>query len=79
MASVMRFASVAEVKSRLSAYLRYARKHRRPIIVTHHGKPYAMIQPITERDLEGLDWTQLVESRLRQAWDGEDDGLYNYL
>lgn len=79
MGSGMRFASVAEVKTRLSAYLRYARKHRRPVVVTHHGKPYALIQPINERDLEGLEWSRLVEDRLRQAWEGEDDGLYDYL
>ncbi|MGH2405334.1 MAG: type II toxin-antitoxin system Phd/YefM family antitoxin [bacterium] len=75
----MRFASVAEVKTHLSAYLRYARKNKRPIVVTHHGKPYAMIHPITRRDLEALEWNRLTEDRLRQAWEGEDDGLYDYL
>ena len=39
----MRFASVAEVKNQLSAYLAQARKDKKPIIVTHHGKPYALI------------------------------------
>jgi prevent-host-death family protein len=75
----MRFASVAEVKNQLSAYLARARKRNERIIVTHHGKPYALIQPITEADLEGLDWSELVDERLRQAWEGEDDALYDYL
>ncbi|MGH7897393.1 MAG: type II toxin-antitoxin system Phd/YefM family antitoxin [Candidatus Binatia bacterium] len=75
----MRFASVAEVKNQLSAYLARARKRKERIIVTHHGKPYAMIQPITEADLEGLGWSELVDHRLRQAWEGEDDALYDYL
>ncbi len=48
----MRFASIAEVKNRLSVYLAQARKKGEPIVVTHHGKPYALIQPISERDLE---------------------------
>ena len=75
----MRFASVAEVKNQLSVYLARARKRKEPIVVTHHGRPYALIQPISERDLEGLEWQQLAADRLRRAWEGEDDALYDYL
>jgi prevent-host-death family protein len=75
----VRFASVADLKNGLSVYLARARKKKEPIVVTHHGKPYALIQPISERDLEGLGWERLAEDRLRQAWEDEDDGLYDYL
>ena len=75
----MQFASVADLKDCLSVYLASARKKKEPIVVTHHGKPYALIQPISERDLEGLGWERLAEDRLRQAWEGEDDALYDYL
>jgi prevent-host-death family protein len=75
----MRFASVAEVKNQLSQYLFRAKKTGEPIIVTHHGKPYAMIQTITEKDLEELGWKHLAETRLQEAWVGEDDALYDYL
>jgi prevent-host-death family protein len=75
----MRFASVAEVKNGLSAYLARARKHREPLVITRHGKPYALIQPITEQDLERLEWKGLAARRLSQAWEGEDDALYDYL
>ena len=75
----MRLASVAEVKNRLSEYLARAKKKNEVIVVTRHGKPYALIQPISGRDLERLDWGQLAEERLRQAWKGEDDALYDYL
>ena len=75
----MQFASVAEVKNRLSAYLARARRTKEPVIVTHYGKPYALIQPISEQDLEDLGWKQLSEARLREVWEGEDDGLYDYL
>lgn len=75
----MKFVSVAEAKNRLAVYLAQARKKKEPFIVTHHGKPYALIQPISEEDLEGLGWDQLAQSRLRKAWEGEDDALYNYL
>ena len=75
----MRFVSVAEVKSQLTAYLARARKTRQPIVVTHHGKPYALIQPISEEDLAELGWQRLAEESLRQAWEDEDDALYDYL
>ncbi len=75
----MRFASVAEVRSQLSAYLARARRTRQAIVVTHHGKPYALIQPLSEHDLADVGWDRLAEARLRQAWDDEDDALYDYL
>jgi prevent-host-death family protein len=75
----MRFASVAEVKDQLSEFLARARKKREPIVVTHHGKPYALIQPLTEQDLEGLEWNRLAKQRLAKAWQGEEDALYDYL
>jgi prevent-host-death family protein len=75
----MRFASVAELKSGLSAHLEWARKRKEPLVVTRHGKPYALIQPITEQDIERLEWKGLATRRLSEAWDGEDDALYDYL
>ena len=75
----MRFASVAELKDQLSEYLARARKKGEPIVVTRHGKPYALIQPLEEEDLEELDWKALAEKRLRHAWKDEDDALYDYL
>jgi prevent-host-death family protein len=73
----MRFASVAEIKNELSEYLARAQKKKEPIIVTRHGKPYAIIQPITEKDLEGLEWKALAGKRLSKAWEGEDDSPVN--
>jgi prevent-host-death family protein len=75
----MRFASVAEVKDGLSGYLERVHKRREPLVVTRHGKPYALIQPITERDLEDLEWKGLAARRLSEAWEGEEDALYDYL
>ena len=75
----MRFASVADVKDGLSRYLAQARKTNEPIVVTHHGKPWAVIQPLSEKDLEELEWKQMAVKKLSRAWDGEDDALYDYL
>jgi prevent-host-death family protein len=74
---IMRFASVAEIKDGLSEYLARAREKNEPIIVTHHGKPNALIQPIDESDLEDLEWRRLARKKLSNAWEGEDDALYD--
>jgi hypothetical protein len=47
--------------------------------VTHHGKPYALIQPLSEKDLEELEWKGLAKKRLEKAWEGEEDALYDYV
>jgi prevent-host-death family protein len=75
----MRFASVAEIKNQLSSYLARARRRKEPIVVTHHGTPYALIQALDEKDLEELQWKRLARRRLEKAWAGEEDALYDYL
>jgi prevent-host-death family protein len=75
----MRFASLAEMKSGLSRYLCQAHEKNEPIVVTHHGKPYALIQPLDEGDLEELEWKQLARRKPVRAWEGDDDALYDYL
>ena len=75
----MRFASVVEIKDGLSELLARARKKNEPIVVTHHGKPYALIQPLSEGDLEELEWRQLARRKLARAWEDEEDALYDYL
>lgn len=77
--AVKRFASVAQVRDQLSAYLAHARRTRQPVIVTLHGKPYALIQPISDEDLDALAWDRLGRMRLGEAWESEDDALYDYL
>ena len=69
----MRFASVAEIKSQLSEYLARARKESEPIVVTDHGKPCAIIQPLHDDDLEELEWKHLAAKKLARAWEGEED------
>jgi prevent-host-death family protein len=75
----MRFATIAEIKDGLSEYLARARKKDEPIVVTHHGKPYALIQPLGEGDLEELEWKRLATRKLARVWRGEQDSLYDYL
>ncbi len=48
-----------------------------PIVATRHGKPYVLVQPL-EGGAEELVWNGLADQRLRKAWAGEPDGLYDY-
>jgi hypothetical protein len=64
----MRFASVAAIKDGLSQDLARAKKKNEPIVVIQHGRPYALIQPLEESDLEELEWKQLAENKLARAW-----------
>jgi len=72
-------ARVAEIKDGLSEYLARAKKKNEPIVVTHHGKAYPLVQPLEEADLEELEWKQLARKKLARAWQGEEDALYDYL
>jgi prevent-host-death family protein len=60
----MTFASVAQVKDGVSRYLARAKKTREPIVVTHHGRPYALIQPLGGTDLDELAWRALARRKL---------------
>src|SRR5215471_18744406 len=44
----MKIASVADVKARLSAYLKET--HAGPVIVTRNGKPVAVLLAVTDED-----------------------------
>ena len=75
----MRFATVAETKNGLSSLLELAHRRREAILVTRHGKPYAVIRPIEGRDLEGEEWAGLARRSLASGWEGDDDRYYDYL
>lgn len=75
----MKFATVAETRNGLSKYLEQARRKHEAILITKHGKPYALIQPVDEDDMEDRFWRRMSEESLRRAWEGEEDRLYDYL
>jgi len=75
----VRLATVAEAKNNLTKYLGEAHRRREPILVTKHGKPYALIRAIEASDIETLDWGRLSQDSLRRAWEGDDDRYYAYL
>jgi prevent-host-death family protein len=50
----MKMVSTAELKAHANQLLGFVRNGNRPIVITRHGKPCAVIEPFTEDDLEGL-------------------------
>lgn len=75
----MRYASVTEVKRHLSRYLARLKRSREPIVVTHRGLPYALIQPVSEVELEALEWRDVRRKKLAEVWGSDEDTLYDYL
>ena len=75
----MRFATVAETRNSLPKLLREAHRRHEGVMVTRHGKPYAMIRPVEPQDLEDVEWGRLSSRILAKAWEGEEDRLYDYL
>lgn len=56
----MRFVTVKELHEKTSSFL----KSQEAVVVTLRGKPRALLQPITEDDLDGA-WLQSREIRKR--------------
>jgi prevent-host-death family protein len=59
----MKIASVADVKARLSAYLKESQQG--PVVVTRNGKAVAVLLPVTDED--ELERLVLAHSRKFQA------------
>ena len=74
----MRFASVAEIKETLTKHLARAKRRNEPIVITHHGKPYALVQPVEERDLAELEWMLRTRKQHGRAWECEATALYDF-
>ena len=75
----MKLASVAEARNGLTRLMKEAHRKREGVLITRHGKPYALISPLGESDLEHLDWDRLSRASLNRAWEGDQDRLYDYL
>jgi prevent-host-death family protein len=50
----MKMASTAELKAHANQLLSLVRNRNKPVVITRHGKPCAVLEPCTEDDLEGL-------------------------
>ena len=50
----MRIASLAEVKSRFSEFVKYCEQKRDLVVVTKHGRPSIVMMAIDEDELERL-------------------------
>jgi prevent-host-death family protein len=50
----MKMATTAQLKAHANELLTMVRNQSKPVIITRHGKPCAVLEPCTEDDLEGI-------------------------
>jgi hypothetical protein len=74
----MRFASVAEIRNQFIKISGRGKEEKGAYFGDQPWKAHALIQPISERELETLDWAKLIEERLQPAWSADEDELYDY-
>ena len=68
----MKIASVADVKTRLSAYLKQCEEG--PVIITRNGRPVAvLVSPLDDEDLERL--VLAYTPRFRRLLDGAQERI----
>lgn len=79
MMTSMRVASIGEVTNRLTEYIAESRISKEPIVITRHGRPYALIHALTKDDVDRFLWMEMAKRNLSNAWQGEEDALYDYL
>ena len=53
---------IRELKNRTSSIVRQVREQSAEYIITHHGRPVAVLRPINEEDVESLEAHKAVES-----------------
>ncbi|MBI4248539.1 MAG: type II toxin-antitoxin system Phd/YefM family antitoxin [Elusimicrobia bacterium] len=50
----MKMVSTAELKTHANRLLKFVENGKKPVVITRHGKPCAVLQPCTEEDLDAL-------------------------
>ena len=68
----MKMVSTAELKADANRLLSLVRHSNKPVVITRHGKPCAVIEPCTEDDIEGLSF-QYGPEVLRMAKESAKD------
>jgi prevent-host-death family protein len=53
---------IRELKNKISSIVRQVREESAEYIITHHGRPVAILRPITEEDTKTLEKQKAVES-----------------
>lgn len=64
----MKFATIREMKTQFSAYIKAVRKGE--IVVTKNGKPVALLSPLSEEDFEDclLEHNPLFMRAIENRW-----------
>jgi len=65
----MKLKTIAETKNHFTEIARAVQTSKKPVVVTRRGKPYVVLEPITEDDLDELafQYSDEVRRLLREA------------
>lgn len=65
----MRLINTTEAKSHFTQIARAVSRRKEPVVVTRRGRPYVVLEPMTDQDLEALVFEYGTEVRrlLREA------------
>ena len=65
----MKLATIADAKNHFTALARAVQKSKKPVVVTNRGRPYIVLEPITEDDLDQLafEYSDDVRRLIREA------------
>ena len=74
----MKVVSTAQLKTQANRLLRQVTAGRQPIIITRHGHPCAVLEPLTEDDIEDLvfEYSRDVVAMARQSLADMKAGRY---
>src|SRR2546426_3354347 len=77
MRNPMKFANVRELKAKTSAVLRTV-KNGNTVLITTHGRPTAMVVPVSEDDIEDalLAHSPVLRKKIQEGAMGQQSVLY---
>ena len=65
----MKVMNTTEAKSHFTQIARAVSSRKEPVVITRRGKPYVVLEPITDQDLESIafEYSEEVRRLIREA------------
>lgn len=65
----MKLMNTTEAKSHFTQIARAVSSRKEPVVITRHGKPYVILEPVTDQDLESIafEYSEEVRRLIREA------------
>ena len=65
----MKVINATEAKSHFTQIARAVSQRKEPVVITRRGKPYVVLEPMTDQDIDALafEYSEEVRNLLREA------------